>query len=83
MDITTIALVAAGAGLLVAPRLMSLVPRASQQAATDILADLKVVAAIGRRMQAEGNAEAVRAANALIESVLRVPSDASTNEVAS
>jgi hypothetical protein len=73
MDITTIAMLLAGAGLMVGPRLFSLAYRASQPTESDILADLNVVARIGRRMQEDGNTEAVKAANALIESVLRVP----------
>jgi hypothetical protein len=38
----------------------------------DLLADLGVVARIGQRMQAAGNVEAARAANALIEAALKV-----------
>lgn len=83
MDITTLAMVAAGAGLLIAPRIMAMLPRASRAAEPDILADLKVVARIGRRMQSEGNADAVRAANSLIESVLRVPGESAQRMVAS
>jgi hypothetical protein len=42
------------------------------QSEPNLLADLGVVARIGKRMQSAGNVEAAKAANALIEAALKV-----------